>query len=151
MIQDLSMESINRLMGIVPKLLHLKSATSFQNYQKKALLAMETRASLAEMQMVHRVLRERVGLPDEEVARLAPFEEDLHAYVENGYTSMNFRNTMSSMNVWSLYNNMTAYATHSTAWGEHDGRRDYLMNAALDFLNRQRDIKNPLDIFGDGK
>lgn len=151
MIQDLSVNSINQLMGVIPKLLHLKTAIPFQVYQEKVLLAMETRASLAEMQMVHRVLIDRVGLPDEEAARLAPFDEDLNAYVEKGYTNINLRNTKSSMNVWTLYNNMTAYATHSTAWGEHDGRRVILMNASSDFLNRQRDIKNPLDIFGKGK
>ena len=64
---------------------------------------------------------------------------------------MNLRDTMSSMNVWTLYNNSTAYATHSTAWDEHDGRRDLLMNASMDFLNRSRDIKTHLDIFGKGK
>ena len=151
MIQDLSQDSINRLMDVVRRLIHLKTAAPFQDYQKKALLAMGTRASLAEMQTVHRLLRDRAGLPEEEAARLAPFEEDMNAYAEKGYSEMNLRNTMSSMNVWSLYNNMTAYASHTTAWGEHDGRRDFLMNASLDFLNRQRDIKTQLDIFGKGK
>lgn len=151
MIQDLSQDSINRLMAIVPKILHLKTAVPFQTFQKKALLAMETRASLAEMQMVYRLLRDNAGLPAEELARLAPFEEDMNAYAEKGYAGMNLRDTMSSMNVWTLYNNLTAYATHSTAWGEHDGRRDLLMNASLDFLNRSRDIKTHLDIFGKGK
>ncbi len=151
MIQNLSQESINRLMDVVPTILHLKTAAPFQDYQKKALLAMETRASLSEMQMVYRLLKDRAVLPAEEAARLAPFEEDMNAYAEKGYAGMNLRNTMSSMNVWTLYNNLTAYATHSTAWGEHDGRRDLLMNASLDFLNRSRDIKTHLDIFGKGK
>jgi len=151
MIQDLSQDSINRLKEVIPKLLHLKTAVPFQDYQKKALLAMETRASLAEMHLVYHLLKYEAGLPAEEVARLAPFEEDLNAYAEKGYSGMNLRNTMSSMNVWTLYNNMTAYATHSTALDEHDGRRDLLMNASLDFLNRSRDIKTHLDIFGKGK
>ena len=151
MIRDLSQDSMNRLMDVVPKLLHLKTAVPFLDYQKKALLAMETRASLAEMHMVYRLLKDRAGLPKEDVARLAPFEEDMNAYAEKGYAGVNPRNTMSSMNVWTLYNNMTAYATHSTAWDEHDGRRDLLMNASWDFLNRSRDIKTHLDIFGKGK
>ena len=150
-IQDLSQESIKRIMDVPKRILDVKTAFPFHEFKEKALVAMETRASLSEMRLVHRLLTNGLGLPDEDVARLAPYEDNLNAYAEQGYHDMPLRDTMSSMNVWTLYNNMTAYATHSSRWDEHDSRRELLMNASLDFLNRQRDIKNPLDIFGKGK
>ena len=51
------------------------------------------------------------------------------------------------MTVWSLYNSVTAFASHNDIWPEADGRRMELGGAAVRFLHRKRDIKNYTDIF----
>lgn len=51
------------------------------------------------------------------------------------------------MTVWTLYNSVTAFASHNGIWPEDDGRRMELAGAAARFLYRERDIKNYTDIF----
>ena len=54
---------------------------------------------------------------------------------------------ISNMNVWQLFNILTAFASHTTLWGEHDIRRSMLMSNSVDFLNSKRDIKDYYNIY----
>ena len=147
-IHNLSTESVNRFLEVLKKILTPATSTPILLFKKKALSAMTTRASLCEMASVYEALTDDFGISELEAQRIAPIDANEKAYAQMGYVDLDLKNTLSNMNVWGLYNNMTEYASHTQSWGPHDGKRTQLMETALGFLNGPRDIKPQLDIFG---
>ena len=121
---------------------------SFGRFSFKALEAMETRASMAELKTVSKKL-DTYLVDTESSARIAPYTEQLQVYADNGYDCADLRDMKAEMSVWDLYNGVTDYASNNPLWDADDNRRGALQEEALSFLMKQRDIKNYKDVFGD--
>ena len=119
---------------------------SFDQFGRKAKLAMATPASLGELRSVNDMLR-HFRIPDEECDRIAPFKTDLESYKQKGFKNIDARSAVSSVNAWDLYNRLTAFATHTDFWGPNDLSRDILRRNAAAFLTKPRDIKSYANIF----
>ena len=114
----------------------------------KALLAMQTDASVGEVQMANRLLK-RYGVDESMADEIAPCHRLLSSYAAAGYDLKHFALTMahSDMKMWELFNRLTAYATHTADWEADDNRRSGLMMESLRLLNRPRDIRQYVNIF----
>ena len=121
---------------------------SFGRFSFKALEAMETRASMAELKTISKKLDSYL-VDAESSARIAPYTEQLQVYADNGYDCADLRDMKADMSVWDLYNGVTDYASNNPLWDADDNRRGALQEEALSFLMKQRDIKNYKDVFGD--
>lgn len=121
---------------------------SFEEFRDKAVEAMNTRASMAELLKVSRLLGENY-VNAETQQRIAPFEEMRRLYADKGYDVSNYRlkEMKSGVGVWDLYNGVTEYATHNSEWKESDVRRGHLQREAIRFLMAKRDIRTYKDIF----
>ena len=121
---------------------------AFEKFRGKALEAMGTRASIAELKLVSDKLDH--FLVDSQASKaIAPYGKELQMYLNSGYDCEGERIKLmkSSMSVWDLYNAVTDYASNNTVWDKSDNRRGMLQSEALKFLMRERDIKNYSDIF----
>jgi hypothetical protein len=148
-ITNLHPESVKNLIS-VPKDSKL-IGTTFEEFRKHAAGAKAVPASLAEVLEVNRKLR-RLGIPEESCDIIAPYQQDLKAYQERdliqGAPSMALaRRTVSSVNAWDLFNNMTAFASHTKLLGTGDPIRGEIRHEAAQFLATPRDIKHYVDIF----
>ena len=119
---------------------------SIDRFQRNAELAIATPASMKELHDVSDMLTE-IGVPEETVKRIAPYEADLDAYKKQKIELSDKRRLISSVNTWKLYNGITAFATHNTIWETNDIKRDILRQNAMSFLDKPRDIKTYLNIF----
>ena len=109
--------------------------------------AFHTMASLSEVWQGKKMLI-RHGAPKDLAEQLMPYTQLLQQYAAHGYDNhVPITLVKSNINVWDLYNNLTEFATHTPLWAENDNRRSSLMQESLAFLQRQRDIKNYVDIF----
>ena len=121
---------------------------NFKKTRQNALLAMKTDASVGEVRTVNRLLT-RYGADDSTVEEIAPFNRLSEMYATAGYDMAHFPLTQarSDVNMWELFNRVTAFATHNTEWAAEDNRRSGLMLESLRLLNRPRDIKQYVTIF----
>ena len=122
--------------------------TNLEKVKNNALLAMQTDASVEEVQTANRLLK-RYGVDESVAEEIAPCHRLLSSYALAGYDSKHFALTMahSDMKMWELFNRLTAYATHTTDWETDDNRRSGLMIESLQLLNRPRDIRQYVNIF----
>lgn len=119
---------------------------SIDRFRRNAELAIATPASLRELHYVSDMLT-KLGVPEETVKLIAPYEADKEAYKKQKIGLGDGRSLISSVNTWKLYNGMTAFATHNTIWQANDIKRDILRQNAMSFLDKPRDIKSYLNIF----
>lgn len=121
---------------------------NLQKMRRNALLAMRTDASLGEVRQANRLLM-RYGADDAAVEGIAPYGRLSDMYTAAGYDMTHFPITeaRSDINMWDLFNRITAFATHNKEWGEEDNRRSGLMLESVRLLNRPRDIKQYVSIF----
>ena len=121
---------------------------NFQKTRQNALLAMQTDASVGEVRTVNRLLT-RYGADDSTVEEIAPFNRLSDMYAAAGYDMAHFPLTQarSDVNMWELFNRVTAFATHNAEWAAEDNRRSGLMLESMRLLNRPRDIKQYVTIF----
>lgn len=121
---------------------------NFQRTRQNALLAMQTDASVGEVRTVNRLLT-RYGADDSTIEEIAPFNRLSEMYAAAGYDMAHFPLTQarSDVNMWELFNRVTAFATHNTEWAAEDNRRSGLMLESMRLLNRPRDIKQYVTIF----
>ena len=122
--------------------------SSFDKFRGKALAAICTRASMAALKYVSRIL-DAYGVDDQNAEVISPYRRDLQAYADSGHDISHGKanEVMSSRNVWDVYNDITRFATHNEVWDREDNRRGGLKAAAVRFLSRERDIRKYLDIF----
>lgn len=113
-----------------------------------ALLAMQTDASVGEVQTANRLLK-RYGVDESVADDIAPCHRLLSSYAAAGYDPKHIALTMahSDIKMWELFNRLTAYATHTADWEADDNRRSGLMMESLQLLNRPRDIRQYVNIF----
>lgn len=144
-INSLATEQVNKMLSLPDSKVMGSGFLQFSNF---ALLAMNTRASMEELKYVSTFL-EKFGLDAQEVEAVAPYRKELQEYAARGYDidRNNAATTLASMTVWNLYNSVTAFASHNDVWSESDSRRMALYEVAVQFLYRDRDIKNYIDIF----
>ena len=121
---------------------------NFKKTRQNALTAMRTDASLGEVRAVHRLLT-RYGADNSTVEEIAPYNRMSEMYAAAGYDMRHFPLTeaRSDVNMWELFNRVTAFATHNKEWHEEDNRRSGLMLESMRLLNRPRDIKQYVTIF----
>lgn len=148
-ITSLRPESVKDLIS-VPKDDKLIGAT-FDEFRKSAAEAKAVPASLGEVLEVNLRLRD-FGIPKESCDTIAPFPQDLEAYqahnLVKGRPSMTMaRSMVSSVNAWDLFNNLTAFASHTRLLDESDPLRGVIRHEAARFLAAPRDIKHYVDIF----
>ena len=144
-INSLTTEQVIRMLSLPDSKIMDRGFNEFRN---AALSAINTRASLQELKYVSAFL-EKFGLDAREVEEVAPYRKELQEYAARGYDidRNNAATTLASMTVWNLYNSVTAFASHNDVWPESDTRRMALYEVAVQFLYRDRDIKNYIDIF----
>jgi len=145
-IHTLQTADVKRILEIPKKAELLEE--SFGRFRFKALEAMETRASMAELKTVSKKLDSYL-VDTESSARIAPYAEELQVYADNGYDCSDLRDMKADMSVWELYNGVTDYASNTPLWDADDNRRGALQEEALSFLMKERDIKNYRDVFVD--
>lgn len=148
-IHDLTANSVESLLSVPKDGLFLSH--SWDEYRKKAVEANAVKASLAEVMRVNKRLQ-NYGIAEDACNQVAPYPQDLKAYMDNGILE---RSPMmkeaqvlaSSVSAWDLYNNMTAFATHTNLLREHSPYRGQIRYDAAQFLAAPRDIKHYVDIF----
>lgn len=145
-IHSLDTGAIQSILSIPQNRDMLESA--YTRFSNKALLAMETRASLAELGKASKLLSEHM-VDSKVVAEIAPYEREAQRYAAIGYDLEKYpTNQMkASMSFWELYNSLTSFATHTEAWAESDNRRSTIQGEAVSMLMRDRDIKTYFDAF----
>ena len=121
---------------------------AFDKFREKALEAMDTRASIAELKLVSDRL-DRYLIDSKTSMAIAPYGRELQMYANAGYAceGERLKQLKASMSVWDLYNAVTDYASNNPVWDESDNRRGMIQGEAFRFLMRERDIKNYSDIF----
>ena len=144
-INSLETDQVNRMLTLPGSKVMDKG---FEEFRNVALSAINTRTSMNELKYVSLML-ERSGLDAQEVEKVAPYRKELQEYADRGYDigRHNAATTLASMTVWNLYNSITEFASHNEIWPEDDSRRMAVCEAAVNFLFRERDIKNYTDIF----
>ena len=127
-------------------LLKLGSGNTFANsnnavFIDKAGIARRSKASLNELALVSSTMS-RLGVDNKDAEEVHHYRQNLKLYQNAGYdvSPKSMRRSVSDLAVWQLFNNITFFATHNAQWDETDLRRSRLMQFAVDFLFRQRDI-----------
>lgn len=135
---------IGLLLGNYDSFLRQNMHLMLENAQK----SIATQASVRELGIGTRILKQ-MGVDQKITTELIPYDENVARYEESGYPidSESLALAVSSMTVWQLFNIMTAFASHTKIWGEHDIRQTMLMTRSMDFLNRKRDIKQHYNIY----
>ena len=146
-INSLFTDEVSRFMMLSgnDKYLH----TDFSRFSDKAVEAIKTRASMAELKRVSGILEDHF-VDKDTISRIAPFSEMSRRYADAGYninSAAGLREMKAGMNVWELYNKLTDYASNNKDWKPKDPRRGYLQHDALNFLMTARDIKHYQDLF----
>ena len=113
-----------------------------------ARLAMQTTASLHELGRAFKMLTQH-GIDDDVACQVIPYFQARAEYENAGYkVNAKFeRQAMSDKTMWEVFNLLTFFATHNTVWVRQDIRRSSLMEASMNLLLRERDIKEYYNIF----
>lgn len=113
-----------------------------------ARLAIQTTASLHEMGRAFKILTQH-GLDDEMACQVIPYFQARAEYENAGYKiNAKFeRQAMSDKTMWEVFNLLTFFATHNTVWARQDIRRSSLMEASMNLLLSERDIKEYFNVF----
>lgn len=119
----------------------------FQSYEQKAIEAMETQCSLAELQSLSSVLTgPRIGLMPETVESLLPKRKYEEYFSTRGADIKRKSKLMKTdLTAWNVFNLLTAFATHTDELALEDGTRNAILNAAIQFLKTERDIKHYIE------
>ena len=97
---------------------------NLKRMRQNALLAMRTDASVGEVRIANRLLA-RYGADDATVEEIAPYVRLTNMYAVAGYDMKHFQiaQARSDVNMWDLFNRITAFATHNKEWSAEDNRR----------------------------
>lgn len=113
-----------------------------------ARLAMRTSASVHELKAAMKMLNGH-GLTEQDANQIVPFEQTRSKYESAGFllSSTEEAQAKSDRTMWEVFNLLTFFATHNTVWARQDIRRSSLMEASMNLLLRERDIKEYYNIF----
>ena len=141
---SLSTENMSSLLNIAQNG-QIQSDT-FDKYSHKALLSMNTQASLREAVKCTELLTE-CGIPEELCERLFSSNEEQELCLRKGYEKKDYNKVISRHNVWGLYNSLTQIATHDSVYLQNDGRRKFILDEAGHLLYKKHDIKNYFNLY----
>ncbi|MBQ7212599.1 MAG: hypothetical protein IJS19_08055 [Muribaculaceae bacterium] len=113
-----------------------------------ARLAMRTSASVHELKTAMKILNEH-GLTEHDANQIIPYEPTRAKYETAGFhlRSSEESQAKSDKTMWEVFNLLTFFATHNKVWAPQDIRRSSLMEASMNLLLRERDIKEYYNIF----
>lgn len=119
----------------------------FQTYEEKALEAMDTKCSLSELRGLSSGLTgRRTGLSSEIVDTFLPTKKyEEYFMARGGDIKQQSKLMKTDLSVWTVFNMLTAFATHTTLLPPEDGARSLILNAATQFLQADRDIKHYIE------
>lgn len=122
--------------------------TKIGDFVTSAKVAMLTDASVREVGKANNLLQ-RVGVQEKTCEELAPISQLEDDYSKAGYSVNASVETgmRSNIKMWTLYNSITEYASHTTDWNENDSRRTSLMMRITKLLLAKRDIKEYINIY----
>ncbi len=123
------------------------SEVGFRKYETKALEAMETECSLAELLGLQSILTgHRTAMSEEMVDSFLPTRKYKDYFNTRGIdTKRQGHLVKTDLTVWTVYNLLTAFATHTDLLSPDDGARSVILSAATDFLHADRDIKHYIE------
>lgn len=119
----------------------------YQNYQNKALEAMSTQCSLAELQgLTAGLVSQRVGL-DREMVDSILHTSNYEAHFESRGIDVKKQAKMikTNLSAWDVFNILTAFATHTQLLQSESGKRSAVLRLANHFLQAERHIKNYIE------
>ena len=110
--------------------------------------AMRTMASVHELKAAVQILN-RHGMEDRYANQIIPYKHIRAEYENAGYAMSAAAEAQAKSNktVWELFNLLTFFATHNAVWVQQDIRRTSVMEASMNLLMRERDIKEYYNIF----
>lgn len=119
----------------------------FQTYERKALEAMDSQCSLAELQgLSSRLTGLRIGMSPEIVDAVLPTRRYEDYFRARGVDiKRQGRVVKTDLTVWAVFNLLTAFATHTDMFVPEDGTRSAILHTATSFLQAERDIKHYIE------
>lgn len=122
----------------------------FQSYERKAIEAMATQCSLAELQGLSSYLTGRdAELLPEIVDSFLPTRKYEEYFAARGVDiKRNGKLIKTDLSVWAVYNTLTGFASHTDLIAPEDGARNTIRHAANRFLQAERDIKHYIEYDG---
>lgn len=119
----------------------------FERYEQKALEAMETKCSLSELQKVSASLSGILkGISHATVDSLLPTRKYEEYFTSRGVDiKRQGRLVKTDLPVWTVFNILTAFATHTDMIAPEDGRRGEILRQAMQILLAERDIKHYIE------
>lgn len=123
------------------------SQIGFQAYEKKALEAMETKCSLFELHnLTFALTRDAIGMSAETVNSFLPtMKYEKHFEARGIDIKHQSKLIKTDLAVWTVFNMLTAFATHTELLAPDDGARSSILNIATQFLQAERDIKHYIE------
>ena len=133
--------AVERLVNLANNKKFLNSG--FERLRHKALISMNTQASLGELAYVRKnLVGHNIGLPEAVADAMIPYEENKQYFESRGVNILAEANLIkTNITIWQLYNLLTAFASHSDVIETGDIRRNAVMNLATMLLQRDFDIK----------
>lgn len=143
-VHSLSNKNISSIMKIAwnPSILE----KTFDRYSEKALLSMNSQASLREAIDCSDLLIQN-GIPEDLCENLIGAGEERAMYSMRGYAHQPLNRLMSRHKVWDLYNILTKTATHDNEWLQSDGRRRIIFHEAAKLIHKSPDIINYINLY----
>lgn len=119
----------------------------FQTYEEKALEAMNTTCSLFELQSISRELTgHRTNMSAETVDSFLPTRKYENYFSTRGVDiKKQAKLVKTDLNVWTVFNVLTEFATHTDLLAHDDGARSIILHTANRFLQAERDIKHYIE------
>lgn len=122
-------------------------SAGFARFKNNAQQALQAHASMSELSYVQKQLAsDAINLPTEIINTIIPYDENKN-YFENKGVDINLMDTIIKTNVtiWQIYNNLTAFATHTDFWDENAIQRRNIYDLATILLRKKPDIKNYIE------
>lgn len=119
----------------------------FRTYAMKAVEAMDTQCSLAELQGLSAALTgRRTGLSQETVRSFLPTREYEEYFSARGVDiRRQGKLVKTDLTAWAVFNLLTAFASYTDRLAPEDGARGMILHAAMQFLQAERDIRHYIE------
>lgn len=119
----------------------------FSHFEQKVKRAITTKASLNELHFVSDNLAgHSIGLPSQLVESLSGYEANKGMFERLGADVRSYSSLMKTdSTIWTIYNKLTAFATHTELLEKSDIKRKAINNVAIKLLQKDYDIKNYIE------
>lgn len=142
---NLDAHEMNRLISIVKQPSFV--TRGLQHFATLINRAINSRISLAEMHKAHRALTDN-NVDPITANGITHYHDAVADYKQNGiYDPKKEHLMIGPTTIWTTYNALTAFATHTSLWSPTDHRRITLQHAATTLLTKHPDINPYLNIY----